>query len=275
MANVFRRGFLASLGVAGTAGCLGWSEQGRLVRQVDGGASGDPPAGIEIHVDIWTVGALAPDDPAVAGVHPGPRATRGDARRLVRGLSMSGCCTPGPGSPAAIDASTSWSTCSKPTRPTPTGSTTQSTAATAISRQRRANSCRRTHGSAWGPSDRYQVTSNSAYNRLYGRKRYMVRSFHHLLHAFVTGETARAAAGLGPEVSGYDAEHSLGTIQPDGYRTVMADRYAYRDEAAAGACTANSTPWRSRWPSITDLGFSPCTRQALKLSATTVRRINR
>ena len=130
-------------------------------------------------------------------------------------------------------------------------------------------SCRRVDGTGWG--DTGGVTSVSRANRLYGSDRYRVRAFHHLLHGFLTGTAAREAATLPESVSAYDAEHRLGTVTASGRRTVMADRWSYRDDAAAGDCGADRAPATTRWPNARDLTTSECTREALRLAALDAR----
>ena len=130
-------------------------------------------------------------------------------------------------------------------------------------------SCRRLDGTGWGETS--GVTSVSRGNRLYGPERYRVRAFHHLLHGFLTGAAAREAASLPGSVGDYDAEHRLGAVSESGRRTVMADRWAYRDDAAAGDCSTDRLPATTRWPDARDLTTSECTREALRLAARDAR----
>lgn len=271
---MYRRRLLASCGlpVAGlTAGCLGGSAGDLPVvhRETGGDPSGDPSSWNEIHVDIVTLGHHDPDGPAVDGV------SRGLAQLAETLDDWFG------GYVLRVRDTTTSLTCRDEQVP----QFDELVADEDRDRQYHfvhscnqflsrsgCNSCRRRGAVPWGAvrDDRRAVSSISAYNKLYLPDRYRVRAFHNLLHTFVTGETARAAAGLPDTVSDYDAEHRLGTIGPDGHRTVMADRFAYRHDAAAhGACTSDRSALRSDWPDIDELGFSTCTRTALRLTAET------
>lgn len=122
---------------------------------------------------------------------------------------------------------------------------------------------------------------NTALNDwILGGNAFRVRTIHQALHMFVDRSLAKQMTGVD---NGYEASHTLGTVQSDGERTVMADlalanipdavadridaKEGYEDEARAGGVCGSDHSGNTTWPRIDDLGFSECTKYALHASA--------
>lgn len=118
-----------------------------------------------------------------------------------------------------------------------------------------------------------------------GHNNYQVRAFHQALHKFVDPQKAIDITGLDAEdvddpPHGYDAQHTLGTVDEEGRRTVMADlalvsndipgydgKDGYEDEAKAGGVCGSDHWGTTSWPRLGDLRFSECTKAALRYTA--------